>query len=119
MMSLIFTSFGGGLGISYQLGRAVGCPPSGKLPPTGGPGGIDSCAATMRLLYKLELGPSSAIEVAVTAIVIPASAIFHCDRFIVVLRIPHSASGNRPLARIRNPQSAIAYCVTSTICGPF
>src|SRR4029079_7989934 len=92
IMSLTFTYLGGGTGISYQLGRTAGCPPSGKLPPIDavGPGGTFSCAATMRLLYKLEFGPSSAIvwaAIATTA----TQMIAHLSSFVFIFRIPHSA----------------------------
>src|SRR5215510_2462811 len=72
MMSLTLTSLGGGVGISYQLARTGGALPSGKLPPMPavGPGGTFSCATTIRLLYKLEFGPSSAM-VRTAIIVIP------------------------------------------------
>src|SRR5262245_65742963 len=91
-MSLTLTSLGGGVGISYQLGRTAGAFPSGKLPPIPavGPGGTFSCATTIRLLYKLEFGPSSAI-VRTAIIVIPTQMIAHRRSFVFIFRTPHSA----------------------------
>src|SRR5439155_18634262 len=66
--------------------------------PAVGPGGSASCAATMRLLYKLEFGPSSAMA-RPAVIAIPAYAIAIRRRFIFILRTPHSA--------IRASQSAL------------
>src|SRR6476620_6354972 len=62
MMSCMRTSFGGGTGISYQLGAAA----AGLLMPKPPVGEDDDCVggvvfmeAANRLLYRLEFGPSS------------------------------------------------------------